>query len=413
MRRVKTTQVLMLLENNPYPQDIRVRCEAVTLAETGYEVTVISPRQGDQPWSERIEGVNVQRFSAPPEGSGTVAYLVEYGYAMVAIFWLSIRVWLQRGVDIVHIHNPPDVLALIGLFYKLMGKSIIYDHHDLAPEMYQALFGKNEGVVYRALLGFERLMCGVADHVLETNRSYQEIDMSRNQVSAQHITVVRNGPDLTYLKPIAPDPTLSKPGKSTICYVGEMGFHDGLDYLLRALHCLIYEMKQTALWAILVGDGPAYQAMQVMSKQLELEPYVTFVGRVPHRDVVRYLSSADICVAPEPANPYNDRSTMIKIMEYMAVGKPIVAFDLTEHRMSSTNAALYAKPNNERDFADQIGRLMDDPALGAKLGALGRARVEQTLAWPHQAQKLINAYSSVDIRGRHLHQTVSRSSVDQ
>jgi len=403
----------MLVENNPYPQDIRVHREAITLTEAGYEVTVISPRQGHQPWLERIEGVHVHRFPAPPEGNGKLAYLLEYGYALIAIFCLSIYVWLRRGINIVHIHNPPDLLALVGLFYKLMGKSIIFDHHDLAPEMYEALFGTKEGMVYRALRGFERLMCGIADHVIETNESYQKIDMARNRVPAKQITIVRNGPDLSYLKPIAPDPSLSKPGKTMICYVGDMGFHDGIDYLLRALHVLIYDMEQTALWAVLVGDGSAYTAMQTMSKQLELEPYVTFTGRVPHHDVVRYISSADICVAPEPANSYNDRSTMIKIMEYMAVGKPIVAFDLAEHRVSAANAALYATPNDERDFAKQIALLIENPTLGVERGNYGRTRAEQTLAWPHQAQKLLTAYGSIDSRSNDIHQTMQASSADE
>ncbi len=387
--------VLMLLENNPYPQDIRVRREAVTLVEARYNVSVIAPRGSGQRWSETVDGVHVHRFPAPPEGTGVLGYLVEYGWALCAIFLLSLWVWARRGADILHLHNPPDLLVLVTLPYKLFGKQVVFDHHDLAPEMYTALFGKEGGTLHRALLGFERLACRIADHVIVTNESYRVMDQQRNRVPATALTIVRNGPDPRYLKPTAPDPTLRRPGQLTLCYVGEMGFHDGVDYLLRAMHELLFALERTDLHLLLVGGGSAQPAMRQLATDLALTPHLTFTGQVPHHDVLRYIASADLCVAPEPANDYNNRSTVIKILEYMAVGKPIVAFDLPEHRRSAGDAALYATPSQEADFARQIVRLMDDPTLRKELGTIGRQRVEDQLAWPHQAQKLLQAYSSL------------------
>ena len=396
MNAYNASRILMLLENNPYPQDIRVRREATTLFEDGYAVTVVAPRSGAQPWHETIEGVQVYRFPEPPEGTGFLGYLIEYGWALVAIFLLSFWIWIRRGFDVIHIHNPPDMVALVGLVYKIFGKKVVFDHHDIAPEMYTALFAKEGGLVYRALLGFERLACRLADHVIVTNESYKQIDMTRNQVPAARLSIVRNGPDPHYLRPVEPDPTLRRLGRTTICYVGDMGFHDGLDYLLRAIHHLVYAMKRTDICCLLVGGGSAVTTMQELSRELKLTEHITFVGKVPHGDVVRYISSADICVAPEPSNGYNDRSTMIKLMEYMAVGKPIVAFDLPEHRFSAQDAALYAVANREADFARQLVRLMDDPAMCSRLGQMGRARVERSLAWHYQAQNLLAAYTALD-----------------
>lgn len=387
-------RILMLLENNPYPQDIRVRREATTLADANYQITVIAPRRGNQPWRETIDGVQLYRFPEPPEGTGLLGYMLEYGWALVAIFLLSLWVWVRRGFDVIHVHNPPDMVVLVGLAYKAFGKKIVFDHHDIAPEMYTALFGK-QGMVYRVLLLFERLACQLADHVIVTNESYKQVDMTRNKVAATQLTVVRNGPDPRYLHPIPADPTLGKPDKQTLCYVGEMGFHDGLDHLLRTVHHLVYVLERTDLHLLLVGSGSAYTTMKTMSQDLKLAEYVTFTGQVPHSDVLCYIGAADICVAPEPSNGYNDRSTVIKMMEYMAVGKAIVAFDLPEHRYSAQEAALYAHPNDEADFARQIVTLLDDPQLREQQGRLGRERVEQVLAWSYQAQQLLNAYRSL------------------
>ena len=393
----------MLLENNPYPQDGRVRQEAQSLTKAGYRVTVISPRASEQPWHDTIDGVRVYRFPAPPEADGLLGYLWEYGYAMMALFLISVWVFLRSGFDVVHTHNPPDTFVLIAAFFKLFGKRFVYDHHDLSPEMYRALFGKaGSPLIYKVLLWLEKSSCRLADRVIATNGSYKTTEMERNGVPEERITIVRNGPDLNRLQAVAVDPALKQPGKTTICYVGDMGHHDGVDYLLRSLKHLVEDLNRPDFFCVLVGGGDAWPEVKLLAAELNLIDYVLFVGKVPHTEVARYLSAADICVAPEPSNDYNDRSTMIKMTEYLALGKATVAFDLPEHRVTAQEAALYARPNDELDFAQKIASLMDNPEQRHRMGKIGRRRIDTALAWPYQEEHLLKVYEAVILPKRHL-----------
>lgn len=396
MREVRQCRVLMLLENNPYPQDSRVRREARTLAEAGYQVSVICPAAAEQGWREIVDGVYVCRFPAAPPANGVLGYCWEYVYSLTAIFLLSLFVCLRRGFDIVHTHNPPDMLVLIAGFYKLLGKRFIYDHHDLAPEMYNARF-LNHGnqFLYKLLVWFEIASCRLANHVIATNQSYKEMEMRRGRVPEDRITVVRNGPDQNGWGTATPDGSLRPPGKVLLGYVGVMGFQDGVDYLLRALHCLVHGLKRTDFFCVLVGDGDACSSLKALTKELNLFDYVLFTGWVRSEEIARYIGATDICVVPDPSNPYNDRSTVIKIMEYMALRKPIVAFDLPEHRFSAQAAALYARPNDELEFAQAIAQLMDDPVRRQTMGLCGRKRIETELAWSYAQQNLLKAYRAV------------------
>jgi glycosyltransferase involved in cell wall biosynthesis len=386
----------MLLENNPYPQDGRVRREALVLVGHGYEVTVIAPGKPDQPWRDIINGVRVYRYPEPPEANNFLGYLWEYGYSTVAAFVLSLLVFFWHGFDILHAHNPPDTLFVIAAFYKPLGKRFVFDHHDLAPEMYYARFkGQGNPLVYHTLALLEKLTCMIADHVIATNQSYKAMEMQRGNVPERRITIVRNGPVLERVQLVDPDEDLRKKGKTIIGFVGEMGYHDGVDYLLRALHRLVNDLGRTDFFCVIVGTGDAWKELQELKTELGLDPYVWFTGYIPTSDLMRYLSTADICVDPDPSNPFTDRSTMIKMMEFMALSKPIVAFDLTEHRFTAQDAAMYARPNDELDFARQVELLMDDPQRRQTMGQRGRERVEKQLAWHHQKQSLLDAYATL------------------
>src|SRR5438046_1792797 len=340
--------VLMLVENNPYPQDARVRREARTLADAGYQVTVISPARPGQPWRETIDGVRAYRYPSLPEASGVVGYLFEYGYSAVAMFVLSLLVYLREGFDVIHAANPPDTLVFIAAAYKLLGKRFVYDHHDLVPELYYArLAGRGNRLTHFGLLVLEKLSLRYADHVIATNESYRAMEMERGGVRPERITIVRNGPELNSRQMIEPDPGLRQKGKTIIGYVGVMGFQDGVDYLLRALHHLVYDLRRTDFYCVLVGTGDAWPKLRDLAQQLGLDPYIWFTGFVPSDKMQSCMCAADICVAPEPSNPFTDRSTMVKIIHYMSISKPIVAFDLPEHRFTAADAAIYVKPNEE------------------------------------------------------------------
>lgn len=398
MRASAGDRILMLLENNPFPQDGRVRREARTLTAAGYRVSVIAPGSSGQPWRERVGEVEVYRFPAPPEANGLFGYLYEYGYSMAAAFLLSLFVFLRQGFDVIHAHNPPDTFAFVAAFFKLFGVRFVFDHHDLSPDMYYALFsGKGNRLVHRTLVLFEQFSCKLADHVIATNQSYRAVEMERGRVPEERITIVRNGPELDRLRTAPPDPALRARGKTILGYVGDMGHHDGVDYLLRALKRLVCDLGRTDFFCVIIGRGDAWAGLKTLAAQLELDPYVWFTGFVSDADLRRYLSTADICVDPDPLNPFTDRSTMIKMTEYMAFGKPIVAFDLTEHRVTAQDAAAYARPNDELDFARQIARLMDDPERRREMGRIGRRRVETELAWPHQERHLLAVYEALGL----------------
>jgi glycosyltransferase involved in cell wall biosynthesis len=389
-------RILMLLENLPFPQDLRVRREANALHAAGYRVTVICPAHKGQPFHERVNGVRVFRYLAPRGANGFLGYVWEYGYSMFASFLLSMLVFFGEGFDVVHAHNPPDTFVFIALLYKLFGKRFVYDHHDLSPEMYQARFsGGGNPLVYRVLVWLEKVSCRFADHVIVTNESYKKIALDRG-VPESHITIVRNGIELSRLDgPIEPDRSLRNLGKTIIGYVGVMGFQDGVDYLLRALHHLVHELGRTDFHCILIGGGDACEELKAEARRLGLEERVQFMGFVFGEDLRRYLSATDICVDSAPSNAYSDRSTMFKIMEYMSLGRPIVAFDLPEHRFTAQQAAVYVSPSDERAFARALAELMDDPQRRVSLGVVGSQRIKTQLAWDFSVPNLLRAYRSV------------------
>ena len=393
----KRDRILMLLENLPFPQDVRVRREAFALSSAGCQVAVICPSAKGQPSREAIHGVCVYRYPAPTAGNGFFAYLWEYAYSMAASAALSLVAFFREGFDAIHAHNPPDTFVFIALFYKLFGKRFVYDHHDLSPEMYAARFrGGGRPMVYRTLLWLEKLSCRYADHVIVTNESYKKLAMERGRVPETHITIVRNGLDLDrVMAPVEPDRALRQIGKTIIGYVGVMGVQDGVDYLLRALYYLIHGLRRTDFYCVIVGFGDALKDLKALAQKLSLQDYVRFTGPVFGEDLRRILAAADICVDSAPANPYTDRSTMFKIMEYMSLGKPIVGFDLPEHRFTAGGSAVYVTPNDERAFARALEKLMGDPARREALGAFGRERIKTQLAWEYSIPNLLAAYRKI------------------
>ena len=282
-----------------------------------------------------------------------------------------------------------------------MGRQFIYDHHDLMPEIYLAQKnGAGSAIIYRLLRLCERWSCRLADHIIATNESYKALEAARHQIPLERISVVRNGPSEQDMLALEPDPNVRERASTIIGYVGMIGIQDGVDYLLRALHHLVYDLGKPDVCCVIVGDGPAMPQLRTLAKELNLQQQVLFTGFVDDPELVRrYVSTMDICADPDPSNPLNDRSTMIKLMEYMALAKPIVAFDLPEHRVTAGQAALYACPNDECEFAQQIVQLIENPDLGKKMGQVGRERIRTTLAWEYQERHLIGAYETLGLYG--------------
>ncbi|HEX2492661.1 MAG TPA: glycosyltransferase family 4 protein [Steroidobacter sp.] len=391
----RTRRVLIIVENLPCPFDRRVWQEARTLAAAGYGVAVICPKgEGCEKSFEELDGIAIYRHPQSFEASGAFGYLAEYAWALLAEFVLSLRVLLERGFDAVHACNPPDTIFLIGGFYKLFGKKFLFDHHDINPELYEAKFQRRD-FFYRLMVRLERLTFRTADVCLATNESYRRIAIERGRRAPEQVFVVRSGPDLRRLKILPPDHALKRGRRYLVGYVGVMGRQEGIDGLLAVVHHIVHVMRRADIHFGLVGGGTELAAMQTLAKQLAVEDYVTFTGRVPDADLLAMLNTADVCVNPDAANEMNDKSTMNKIMEYMALGKPIVQYDLTEGRVSAKDASLYAEPNDPIDFAEKLVGLLEDEPLRMQMGSAGQERVRSVLSWEHEAPRLLAAYDAL------------------
>jgi glycosyltransferase involved in cell wall biosynthesis len=385
-------RVLIIVENLPCPFDRRVWQEARTLAAAGYQVSIICPKApGYEESFVQIDGIDIHRHRLPTEADGVLGYALEYSVALAMEFWLSLKVLFGRGFDIIHACNPPDTIFLLGSFYKVFGKKFLFDHHDINPELYEAKFGKR-GWGRKFLVALERMSFATADLVISTNESYRQIAIDRGRKDPKDVFVVRSGPDLSRIRQVPANPALRKGRKYLVGYVGVMGKQEGIDLLLQAVQLIVHHLKRTDIHFGLVGGGTELAAMRELAKQLGVAEYVTFTGRAPDSELLEMLNTADLCVNPDRANDMNDRSTMNKVMEYMALAKPVVQFDLTEGRVSAGDASWYARPNDVADLAQKMVALLADENQRIHMGAVGRQRIEQVLAWQHEAPRLLAAY---------------------
>ncbi len=385
-------KVLIIVENQPVPFDTRVFKEARSLHEAGYEVSTLSPRaKGCERGYEFIEGIHVYRHPMGEEGDSPLGYLREYS---LALFWQFLYTWwiyLRRGFHVIQGCNPPDDIFLVALPFKLFGVKYIFDHHDANPELYVSKFG-NKGLFYKAQVLLEKLTYRFSDVVMATNASYAALAVKRGGLAPEDIFVVRNGPDLETFEAVPPNPALKCGKPYLVGYVGNMSTQEGLDILLdAALH--IKNSGRSDIHFTCIGGGPGLGGLRKMTRDKGLEDIVNFTGRIPDQQLLEILSTADICVNPDRPCEMNDISTMIKIMEYMALGKPIVQFDLREGRFSAQDAAVYADTQNQvADFAAKILWLIDRPEERKRMGEFGRRRVEEDLAWKYSVQNLLAAY---------------------
>ena len=390
-------KVLMLVENLSVPADPRVWREACTLNRQGFQVCIICPKgeTRDQEPYVCLEGIHIYRYRLSTTITKSSDYIKEFGIAMCMTFLLSVRILFRHGFDVIHAANPPDTFFAIGLFYKLLRKKYVFDQHDLAPEIFQAKFQHRMKTLYRLLLLFEQLSYKTADLVITTNESQKQFALQRGGCKEGKVFVVRNGPDLTRFTETVPEPELKRGKPFLLAYVGVMGTQDGVEIVLHALHELVHVRKREDVSLVLMGDGEQLPMLKTLTHTLDLEEVVHFAGWVARVDMLRYLTVTDIGLSPDPSNKLNEHSTMLKTMEYMAMSKPVVAFDLLETRFSAQDAALYATPNEVTSFADTIEILLNDQALRVQMGARGRKRVEEVLCWDRTQINLLLAYHSL------------------
>jgi glycosyltransferase involved in cell wall biosynthesis len=386
-------RVLIIVENLPCPFDRRVWQEALALRANGYQVCIICPKgHGFDAGYEYLEGVHIYRHPLVVEADSALGYGLEYSLSLMMELWLALRIAVTRGFDVLQGCNPPDTIFLIARFFKLFGKRFIFDHHDINPELYEAKFARRD-FWYRLLRRLEHWTFRTADVSIATNESYRRIAIDRGGMSPSKVFVVRSGPDLSRIQHVPPNPAMRRGKRYLVGYVGVIGKQEGLDLLLESIAYIRQERGRNDVQFAIIGGGTELPALKDMSRRLQIDDSIEFFGRVPDRELWEILGTADVCVNPDRANEMNDKSTMNKIIEYMALGKPIVQFDLTEGRFSAAGASLYARPNDTRDFGDKLCELLDDAGLRESMGKAGRARVEADLAWHHQVPRLLAAYA--------------------
>jgi len=396
----RVPKILMLVENNPVPIDRRVWPEATILRDAGFQVSIICPK-GTTAYRESyicIDNIHIYRYQLPTFTNKYFGYIAEYFVALLMTYCLSFKVLFRHGFDIIHSANPPDLFFTIALFYRLFGKKFIFDQHDLAPEMFKIKFKERMKPLYKLQLLMERYSYRTAHLIITSNVSQRRFAIERGLCSTDKVYVVRNGSGLTITQLTAPEPELKNRRRYVLAYEGIMSVQDGVEYTLYALHSLIYKRGRRDVSLLLIGDGDSASALHELAHELQLDEYVDFTGWIERKDIVRYLAVADVGLVPDPQNGLNEYCTMIKTMDYMAMGKPIVAFDLIETRFSSQDAALYATPNIVEDFANNIETLLNDEQLRFQMSKIGRKRIEEELGWDHSRKDLLLAYKTLYLK---------------
>ena len=385
-------KILIIVENLPVPFDTRVWKEAMALHEANYEVTVLCPKdEGYERGYELLEGIHVYRHPMPQEGNSAVSYVWEYACALIWQLIYASWIYFRRGFHVIHGCNPPDDIFLVALPFKLFGVKYIFDHHDVNPELYFSKFERYD-LFYRVQMFLEKQTFHFSDVVISTNNSYRDIAVARGGILPEDVFVVRNGPDLNTFRSVPPNPVWKRGRRHLVGYVGTISTQEGLDILLEVVEYINKSGRQDVYFTC-VGGGPGLAGLKKMVRERNLEDIVMFTGRIPDVELLEILSTADVCVNPDKPCQMNDISTMIKIMEYMALGKAIVQFDLKEGKFSAQDASLYSSHDNRvADFAEKILWLLDHPEERQRMGKFGLRRVREQLAWEFSVPNLLAAY---------------------
>ncbi len=395
------SRILIIVQNLPVPFDRRVWLECKALRSAGHQVAVVCPKGDGDPGYQVLDDVQLYKYRPYAPGGSKIGFITEYVYSFTATAWLTLKARRRGKFAIIQACNPPDIFWPIALWYRVIDRTrFVFDHHDLCPELYESRFPDGPRLPYRGLRALERRTHRTAAHVISTNESYRQIALTRGGKSADQVTVVRTGPDPSRLRRGEADPQLRRGRRYLAAYIGVMGPQDGVDIVVRAADIVVRELGRDDIAFTLIGSGDCFDELVALRDELGLAGHVEFTGRAPDEQVNAILSTADVGLSPDPKNPLNDLSTMNKTMEYMAYELPVVAFDLRETRVSAAEAAVYVEPNDVHDYAVAITKLMDDEPRRARLGKLGRLRVEQELAWSHQERAYLGVYQRVLAAGR-------------
>lgn len=396
MKNFRKSHVLFVVENKQIPMDTRVFKEAKALEEEGLEVSIICPNLNkEKKYHKKVDNIEVFQYFCPFEGKSFIGIIVEYSIAIFLILFKSIKIYIRKPFHIVHLANPPDFLILLFLPFKLFDVKILFDHHDLSPELFVEKF-KKKNFFHKLLLLFERMSYKIADHIITTNKSVKDTCIKRNKVHGKRISIVRNGPDLNKLNLCKIKENFRKNRSYLIGYVGNIDKQDSLEKLVNSVEYMVKERNFDNFRVLIIGDGTNRPDIQNHTIQKELQDYFIFHGYEYNRkQLFSLLSNVDICVEPRKESEISRKSTSTKIMEYMALGKPIIQYNSIEGKFSAGRASLYIKNNDEKAFGDAMIELLKDKKRREEMGEYGKKRVEESLQWSIQEQELLNIYKAI------------------
>ena len=336
------------------------------------------------------DGIKVYRYPRLLQASRKLEYIFEYSWALLCLGAWSLFLWARDGVDIVHCANPPDLMFLIARVFQLFGKKFVYDQHDLCPELYQSKFERWDWIS-RSLLFLERQSYRSADLVISTNQSYRDVARERGGVTDERSVIVRNGVDIHRFYRRPPQPALKRQFPYMAAYLGVMGKQDGVDRAVEAAHHVVHTFGRQDVLFVMIGKGECWHSLQRLSEELRVASFMQFVGHIPDALLIDYLSTADVCLAPDPR--MNQLSTMTKIMEYMACERPIISFDLLETRRSAGDAACYVDKDDPKMYAQALLELLDDPPRRQRMGEIGLQRSIELVGLDRSRKALLEGYS--------------------
>ena len=386
---------VIIIENLSAPADRRVWQEAIALRDAGWTVSIICPRSKKHPEDfETLEGIDIHRHPAPIEASGKLGFLVEYSWALFFEFIYLIRVYRRRGFDVIQACNPPDLIFLVALPFKLLGKKFVFDHHDVNPELYVAKF-KRKGMFHKLLLLAERLTFRSADLVISANETYRQIAIERGNKSPEDVVTVYSVPDIKRFYRVAPNAALRGDARIVLGYVGVIAEQDGVDSLVAAMGHLVNRFGYHDVRAVIVGDGTELATLRDQCRKLGLDGVVTFTGFLSGEDLRAALSSFDIGIIPDPVNAYNDKISMNKVFEYSALGIPSVSFQLSETRRLLGDVGTYAVDATPEGLAEACRILIDDDEARIAAGRRAKDRADERFIWSHEAHALVTAYEKM------------------
>ena len=393
----KARGVLIIVENLPVPFDRRVWQEATALHEAGYTVSVICPKgKGYDLSYEEMQGIHVYRHSLPLEASGAAAYLVEYSCALFWEFVLAVKVLRNHGFDVIHACNPPDLIFLIGGFFKIFfSKKFVFDQHDLNPELYEIKFGKKTGLFYQLLCFFERCTFRTADASIATNETFKKIAITRGGMDADKVAIVKSYPDLARFRPVPPDPSLRRNFKYLVGYIGIMGQQDGVDILVNAMAHIVHGLKRTDVGCMIIGSGSELENLKKLAVRANVEDYVTFTGYLSGDKLLSHLCTLDIGVIPDPPSACNDKLSMNKVFEYMSLGLPFVQFELAQSRLEAGDAGIVANEPTAKSLGDTMVALLTNVKLRKLMSISGMERAKKEFRWETEKASLIQAYEKL------------------